>query len=193
MKLLVACVLVAGCASAGSGDRPDASGGGKQDGSIIKMDAALQIDAPSMSTGCTSSQQCTSAMMLGNVSGDSGNAKLTAQGYQSAWYRVRVTEDNSTVVPLTLRMAARVTSPPGMTFHVATYVNTGSNAVECATTVGSPTTAGNTEEIKIEWGEMGTFSNGSDDGRDVSIEVKAPASGCSSSLMWQLEVEGNWL
>jgi len=131
-------------------------------------------------------------MSLGSVSGDTGNAKLTAQGFKSAWYKVRVTEDDSAVPGLTLRVAARVTSPPGVTFHVATYVNTGSDVVECSTGSGTPTTSGMTEEIKLEWGE-GVVPNGSDDGRDVSIEVKAPASGCSSSLMWQLEVEGDWL
>ena len=165
-------------------------GGGSGD-AFVKMDAALPIDAPP-GMGCSSGQQCSGAMSLGTVSGDTGNVKLSAQGTKSAWYRVRVTEDNSSVVPLTLRMAARVTSPPGLTFHVATYVNTGSDVVECSTTVGSPTTSGSTEEIKLEWGEMGTFSNGSDDGRDVSIEVKAPATGCSSAT-WSLEIEGNWI
>jgi hypothetical protein len=157
------------------------------------MDAPMQMDAPG-GMGCASGQQCNGAMSLGSVSGDSGTPpKLTAQGYKSAWYRVRVTEDNSSIAPLTLRMAARVTSPPGLTYQVVTYVNTGSDVVECSTTLGSPTTNGNTQEIKLEWGETGTFSNGSDDGRDVSIEVKAPTSGCSSSAMWSLEVEGNWL
>ena len=30
-------------------------------------------------------------MSLGTVSGDTNNVKLSAQGYQSAWFRVRVT------------------------------------------------------------------------------------------------------
>ena len=156
------------------------------------MDAAPKMDAPP-GMGCASGEQCSSAMSYGMVSGDTGNMKLNAQGYKSAWFRVRVTEDNSSIAPLTLRMAARVTSPPGLPFHVVTYVNTGSDVAECATVVGTPTTNGNTEEVKIEWGETGTFSNGVDDGRDVSIEVRAPTSGCSSSQMWSLEIEGNWL
>jgi hypothetical protein len=184
----LAVVLLAGCASAGR-DQPDAAG--LADASV-KLDATPMIDAP-VGMGCASGEQCGGAMSLGTVSGDSNNVKLTAQGYKSAWYRVRVTEDNSSVAPLTLRMAARVTSPPGVTFHVVTYVNTGSNVVECSTVVGSPTTNGNTEEVKLEWGEMGTFSNGVDDGRDVSIEVKGPNNGCMPSAMWSLEVEGNWI
>jgi hypothetical protein len=186
--LWLAVVVVAGCASAGS-DRPDATGG-TVDGFVPK-DAPMQIDAPP-NMGCASGQQCSGAMSLGTVSGDSGNVKLSAQGTKSAWFRVRVTEDNSSIAPLTLRMAARLTSPPGLAYHVATYLDPASDVVDCAASQGTPTTNGNTEEIKLEWGETGTFSNGSDDGRDVSIEVKAPASGCSSA-MWSLEVEGNWL
>jgi hypothetical protein len=188
VRLWLAVVVVAGCASAGS-DRPDATGGTVD--AFVPKDAPLQIDA-APSGACASGQMCSGAMAMGNVSGDTGNVKLSAVGTKSAWYRVRVTEDNSSIAPLTLRMAVRVTSPPGLTFHVAAYVDPASDHVECAASQGTPTTNGNTEEIKLEWGETGTFSNGADDGRDVSIEVKAPASGCSSAS-WSLEVEGNWL
>ena len=147
------------------------------------------IDAPSGS--CASGATCAAAMSLGSVSGDTNNQMLSSSGTKSAWYRVRVTEDNSGSIGLTLRVAARVTSPPGVTFHVKTYVNTGSDVVECTTSTGTPTTTGGTEEIKLEWGE-GIIPNGSDDSRDVSIEVVAPAGGCGSA-MWSLQVEGNWL
>ena len=181
-------LVVAGCASAGSGGSPDATGRSDAPNNG-KMDAPRQMDAPP--SACMSNATCAAATMLGSVSGDTGNTKLNASGTQSAWYRVRVTEDDSSVFGLTLRVAARVTSPAGLTFHVATYVNTGTDVVECTMTTGTPTTSGNTEEIKLEWGE-GSIPNGADDSRDVSIEVKAPASGCGSA-MWALEVEGNWL
>ncbi|HTL33775.1 MAG TPA: hypothetical protein VL326_11655 [Kofleriaceae bacterium] len=186
-EALTLLLAFAGCASAGS-DRPDAPSGSVD--ATVKMDAAVKMDAPP-GGACASGMQCSGSTALGSVSGDTMNVKLSAQGTKSAWYKVRVTEDNSSAFGLTLRVAARVTSPPGLTFHVATYVNTGSDVIECSTSSGSPTTTGNTEEIKLEWGE-GSIPNGSDDGRDVSIEVQAPASGCSSA-MWNLEVEGNWL
>jgi hypothetical protein len=115
-----------------------------------------------------------------------------ASGYKAAWYRVRVSEDDSDVFGLSLRVAAKLTSPSAGMFDVFVYVNTGSDVVECATTTGTVSTSGNTKQVRAEWGES-TFSNGSDDGRNVSIEVRPLAtSGCSPSAMWQLEIEGNW-
>lgn len=186
-----ACLLATGCATAGNGtsdERQDASPT-KQDGSMIIVDAAP--DAPPQAT-CTSGDTCQGAMMLGTVSGDSGNVKLTATGYKSAWYRVRVTEDNSSVGGLSLRVAAKLTSPSAPMFDVFVYVNAGSDQIECGTTTGTVSTSGSTKQVKAEWGE-GTISNGSDDGRNVSIEIRPLSqSGCASTAMWSLEVEGNW-
>jgi hypothetical protein len=196
---LAVCVL-AGCASAGSdtgggNGTPDA---GRSDAPMSIDDAAIAdapidppMDAP-LAT-CTGSGTCQTGTMLGTVSGDTGNAKLTASGYQSAWYRVRVTEDDSDVFGLTLRVGAKVTSPTNAAFDVFIYVNSGSDIVECSTTTGTKTTNGNVRQVRAEWGE-GAISNGSDDGRTVSIEVRPlAASGCSPSDMWQLEVEGYWI
>ena len=189
----------AGCATAAKdqpgGGTPDA---GKGDNPNPTPDAAL-VDAPMMMTDapsgttCASAMTCASATMLGSVSGDSGNVKLTASGHQSAWYRVRVTEDDSTPFGLSLRAGAKLTSPSGAQFDVFIYLNTGSDVVECNTTVGSATTAGATKTVHAEWGESGTFSNGSDDGRNASIEIRPVSGTCAPNQMWQLEVEGNWL
>lgn len=190
LATFAACVWVTGCASAGSGGAPDASQGSGSG----KMDASVIVDAPAdgaLAT-CMSTDACQSAMMLGTVSGDSNNVKLTASGYRSAWYRVRVTEDNSSVGGLSLRVAAKLTSPAAPMFDVFVYVNTGSDQIECSTTTGTVSTAGQTKTVKAEWGE-GTISNGSDDGRNVSIEVRPLSqTGCNAGAMWQLEIEGNW-
>lgn len=131
-------------------------------------------------------------MVLGSVSGDTGNQKLTATGYQSAWYRVRVTEDDSAIAGLTLRVAAKLTSPATPMFDVLVYVNTGSDVIECSTTRGTVSMNGNTKQVRVEWGE-GAIANGNDDGRNVSIEIRPLATtGCSPGAMWQLEIEGNW-
>ncbi|MBA3463099.1 MAG: hypothetical protein H0T46_24290 [Deltaproteobacteria bacterium] len=186
---------IAGCATAAKGEE----GGGKIDASIsVTPDAPVQEmpdaampDAPPQSV-CASTQMCSSAMMLGTVSGDSGNAKLTAMGYQSAWFRVRVTENDSNPFGLKLRVGAKITSPSGAAFDTFIYVNGGSDVVECTTTTGSTTTSGNVKTVRAEWGE-GSISNGSDDGRFASIEVR-PAAGaaCGPTQTWSLEVEGNW-
>jgi hypothetical protein len=197
-RLALATVAIsAGCATAAKGE--EGGGGGKLDASITTPDApgenfpdAAMPDAP-MQSACASTQMCSSAMMLGTVSGDTGNVKLSGMGYQSAWFRVRVTEDDSDVFGLTLRVGAKITSPSGAAFDAFIYVNSGSDVVECATTTGTTTTAGNVKTVHAEWGE-GSISNGNDDGRFASIEVR-PAAGaaCGPTQTWSLEVEGNWL
>jgi hypothetical protein len=131
-------------------------------------------------------------MMLGTVSGDEGNVKLTASGHQSAWFRVRVTEDDSELLGLSLRVASKLTFPASVGFETYVYVNANSDvAAECAITTGTRTTVGNLQTVKAEWGE-GALSNGSSDSRNVTIEVRPVGTNCSAAQTWSLEVEGNW-
>lgn len=178
--------LLSACASAGAPAEPidasfDAPG---------RRDATIEPPSDAMSSACPSTAMCSSAVPLGTVSGDSQNQKLLARGHQSAWFRVRVTEDDSDFPGVVLRVAAKLTSPPGVMFDTFVYVNTGSDAVECSVTTGTKTNTGTTE-VRAEWGE-GLIPNGNDDGRDVSIEVRPLSTNCSQNAMWQLEIEGNW-
>jgi hypothetical protein len=52
-------------------------------------------------------------------------------------------------------------------------------------------TSGTTESLEVDWGETGTFANGDDDSRTVSIEIR-PKMGitCSPTATWQLTVNG---
>lgn len=188
MRAAFALCAVTACASAGH-DVADSGGiAGGSDASIVQ-DSAPMLDA--FESACPSADTCTGAMMLGTVSGDTGNQKLTAMGYRAAWYRVRVSEDDSSIGGLTLRVAAKLTSPAAVDFDVFVYLNAGNDVIECSTTTGTVSTSGNVDTVKAEWGE-GTFSNGSDDGRSVSIEVRPKSGQCMQQYTWQLEVEGNW-
>ncbi len=186
---LLCAVVGTACASAGPpGEAIDARG----IDSSGKKDAAIDAPGSDALNTCPSAMTCASAMMLGTVSGDSGNMKLSASGYQAAWFRVRVTEDDNELLGLTLRVASKLTFPAAVGFETYVYVNSGSDvAAECAITTGTRTTVGNLQTVKGEWGE-GTFSNGSSDSRNVTIEVRPVGSNCSMPQMWQLEVEGNW-
>lgn len=181
--------LLASCASAGPEGAPPDAAPGRPDAAVTP-DAPMTPDAPPMNV-CPSAATCQTATMLGTVSGDTGNMRLTAMGHQSAWYRVRVSEDDSDIAGFKLRVAARLTSPPGVDFDVFVYLNAGSDVLECATTVGTTTTNGAVNQVRAEWGE-GTFSNGSSDDRNVSIEIRPVSGTCAPTSMWQLEVEGNW-
>jgi hypothetical protein len=187
---LLCAVVVTACASASPpGELIDAgidASGGKKDAAI---DASLGPDA--LNT-CPSAMTCAGAMALGMVSGDSGNMKLSANGYQAAWFRVRVTEDDSEILGLSLRVSSKLTFPASVGFETYVYVNSNSDvAAECAITTGTRSTVGNVQTVKAEWGE-GTFSNGSSDSRNVTIEVRPVGINCAAGQEWQLEVEGNW-
>lgn len=186
---LLCAVLVTACASAGPpGELVDAQGVD----SSVKRDAAIDGSGPDALNTCPSAMTCAGAMMLGTVSGDTQNGKLTASGYQSAWFRVRVTEDDSDLLGLSLRVASKITFPASVGFETYVYVNAGSDvAAECAITTGTRATVGNVQTVKAEWGE-GTISNGSSDSRNVTIEVRPVGINCAMAEMWQLEVEGNW-
>lgn len=184
----VAILALASCATAGS-DTGGVDSNVAGDSRIVIVDARPPVDA--LVNLCPSAATCQAAMSLGTVSGDTQNQKLSSMGHQSAWFRVRVTEDDSDIPGLTLRVGAKLTSPATADYDVFVYLNAGSNVVECSTTVGTTTNNGTINETRAEWGE-GAIPNGSDDGRDVSIEVRPISGNCSPQQPWQLEIEGNW-
>lgn len=139
---------------------------------------------------CQSSDACVTAITLGAVSGDTGNQTLTAQGSRAAWFRIRVTENDNTFQGIPMRVLARLTPPAGEDFEVRIYVNPDTDILECASTAGVATTSGTVKQVRASWGED-VVSDGEDDGRDVSIEVR-PLSGSCSGAKWQLAIEGNW-
>ena len=190
LGFVVAAVLVGACAEAGK------TGGGTHDAG--PTDTSAQVDAPKAtdaaidgaSSVCATASTCQTAMDLGSVSGDTGAVMRSASGYQSAWYKVRVTEDDSAVFGIKLSATIRLTSPAASNYDVFVYVNTGADVVECTTSSGTLTTSGTTDSVYIIWGE-GTVSNGSDDGRTVSIEVRPISGACAPADPWQLVVTGD--
>jgi hypothetical protein len=176
---LAGIALLTACASAST----EAPGTPPADAPAQTIDAPPPIDA--MVDLCPSTSTCQAGMMLGAVSGDSGSQMLMTTGYQSAWYRVRVTEDSSNGIQLSL--SATLTSPPGLDFDVFVYVNEGQDLVECTTASGTRTPNGAAETVYRVWGD--TFA--SSDSRTVSIEVRPISGTCAPDKMWQLKLVGN--
>ena len=183
--VLGALVSLAACATAGpAGSQPaDAP----PVDAFTPIDTPPPIDMPPQNT-CASAATCPTAQLLGAVSGDTNNDKLTSAGTQAAWFRVLVTEDEGGFGGVSERVAARIVSPPGADFDVFVYLNPAQKVVECTNQFGDRTSG---DEVKAEWGE-GAFGNSSDDSRDATIEVRPISGTCSGSQMWQLEVEGDW-
>jgi hypothetical protein len=196
-RLLVVGSVLAGCASATApGGEPPGDDTGHID-APLSIDAPLTFDAapdaPPMGTSCASVNTCPAAMALMSVSGDSGSPVVTATDYRSTWFSVRVSEDDEDIFAVPMGIRAQLTSPMGSNFDLFVYVNTGSDVVSCTTPSASSTMgAGAVDSALVTWGESGTFSNGDDDDRTVSIEVRAAASTtCAASAPWQLTVYGN--
>ncbi len=189
LGFVTAALLGGACAEAGkaggAGDAGAADGSKQVDAAAI--DGAM-IDGTS--SVCATAATCQTAIDLGSVSGDTGAVMRAASGYQSAWYKVRVTEDDSGVFGIKLSATIRLTSPAASNYDVFVYVNTGSDVVECTTPSGTLTMTGTTDSNYILWGE-GSVSNGSDDGRTVSIEVRPISGACDASQPWQLAITGD--
>jgi hypothetical protein len=189
-------LVVAGCATgvpSTATDAPPTPGpDGRElptDGSTF-LDAPIAIDAPPQVV-CTSSATCAAASQLGSVSGDTGSTMVEGSGYQSAWYQVRVSEDDSGVFGVPMNVTVNLTSPAGINYDLYAYVNTGTDVVECAAVSGSSTSAGTSDSVHLSWGETGFLSNGSNDDRTLSIEVRYVSGTCSAGKPFQLVVHGN--
>ena len=140
--------------------------------------------------GCDSTDSCAIATSLGTVSGDTSQQPLTARGYRAAWFRVRVTENDTTVTGHALQVLAKLTPPTGADFEVVLHVNVASDVLECTTPLGVATTSGTMKQVRASWGED-VVADGIDNGRDVSIEVRPISGTCTAGATWQLSIEGN--
>ncbi|HEX3761816.1 MAG TPA: hypothetical protein VHW23_24120 [Kofleriaceae bacterium] len=140
---------------------------------------------------CQGTDACLTAITLGTISGDTGNQTLTAKGSRAAWFRVRVTENDTDLDGVAMHVLARLTPPAGADFDVRVYVNPDTDILECTNTSGVATTSGNVKQVRASWGED-VVTDGEDDSRDVSIEVRPLSGSCSSTATWQLVIEGDW-
>jgi hypothetical protein len=152
-------------------------------------------DAP-LGVSCDSANTCLAATALTSVSGDSGDSGtpvVQSSDYRSTWYSIRVSENDEDPFGVAMGIRVQLSSPPGSNFDLYVYVNKDSDVRSCTTpTASSAKPAGQLDNALVQWGEDGLFSNGVDDDRTVSIEVRAAAATtCDTTATWQLTVYGN--
>jgi hypothetical protein len=140
---------------------------------------------------CASPNVCAGATDLGTVNADTGSDTKTAGGSGSQWFTIRANEGDSSVFASRMNLKAELTSPPGTNFDLFMYVPGGSSGQECSAVTVSSTNASGLDTVHHGWGESGTFSNGSDDSRTVTIEVRWVSGSCSAADKWSLIVRGN--
>lgn len=171
----------------------DSGGGGGTTDAGTGTDAAVGVDSGGGggTTSCASPNACLSATDLGSISGDTGADVKTATGTGSQWFKVRVTEDDSSISPVALLAKAELVSPPGTNFDVFLYLAGGTSGQECSAVKASSTNASGLDSTTAQWGESGIFSNGSDDTRNLSIEVRWISGPCSVASPWTLTIRGD--
>jgi len=148
-------------------------------------------DAGAQPTDCRSGQACSGAALLATLAGDANQSVVTARGSRSAWLRIRATESDGSAVGHPMRVETTLRSSGPAEFEVLVYVNPAADLVECTTPGGSSSTAAGRAAIaSVAWGET-TVANGSDDSRDVVIEVRPLATTCSVKDAWELTIAGN--
>ena len=184
--------VIAVCGACASASPPTEAIDAASTDASSKRDAAIDATSADATVNtCPTAMTCAGAMMLGTVSGDTPSTMLTATGTTAAWFRVRVSEDESGLGGEALKLTARLTFPVAVGFETYVYVNENTDVpAECATTTGTRATVGNLQTVSAQWGE-GTVSNGSSDDRNVTVEVRAVGMNCSASQMWSLEVIGD--
>jgi hypothetical protein len=160
-----------GPADAGTDASPDAGGGGGG------------------GTGaCAATSNCQGAHDLGTVSGDTGTGQKTFQGSGSQWLKIKVTEDESSLVGTPLWLKATLTSPSGVNFDLHLYVpSSGPDVRACSGAPTKSSTTAGAETASVEFGEGGGLSNGSSDTRTVTVEVRHVSGTCSPSDKWTLK------
>lgn len=159
-------------ADAGGGG-PDAGSGGSGGG-----------------VSCDATSTCMTATDLGSMSGDQGSDSVSQQGATSAWFMVRLNEDDNSVLGNKLQMYATLQSPPGANFDLFVYVPS-SDARECSTVSATSTSTGSFDSANVSFGEGGSLSNGSNDSRTVTVEVRHVSGTCSPTAKWTLNLYGN--
>jgi len=164
-------------ADTGSGD-PD---GGTRDAAV---DGAPPVVV------CTSPNACLTASDLLSVSGDRNADVKTAQGAGSQWLKVRVTEDDNSVIGAALRAKIELQSPAGTNYDLYVYRASGESGQECSMVAGSSTSTGGSDSVSQSWGE-GLIPNGSDDSRNLSVEVRWVSGSCAPGSKWTVTVRGN--
>lgn len=170
-------------------DAGDDDGGATDDGGADAGADGGNDGGPT--TSCNATNTCAGSTALGSLSGDTGGDTTSAQGTTSQWFSVDVTEDDSSVFANSLEMKAMLVSPASANFDLFVYVPGGGGQRECSTVSKKSEQTSGTDTAGVEFGEGGTFSNGNDDGRTITIEVRHVSGTCSPGDKWTLTLFGN--
>jgi hypothetical protein len=159
--------------------KPQSDGGAASDGGAT---ADAGVDAGG-TINCAATSTCATANASGSVSGDKASAPVVVTGDRSAWVLVRVSEDSSSAFGVPLSLRATLASPVGANYDLYMYEDA---PTQCTTATKQSVMTSGSDVINTSFGEMGVFSNNSDDDKDIYLEVRQV-----SGTNWTLTFEGN--
>lgn len=181
--------------SSDSGSSSSDSGSSSVDSGSSMMDTgtpAMDTGGGGTPCGMVGPAECTSAMSLGSISGDTGSGVRTATGTTSKFLRITVTEDDSSVFSSKDPRARITLSSTGGNFDLYTYLGKSKDdggGVECSTIRASSTNPTGDDVVALQWNDNRPIG-GHDDTRVISIEVRATMPDCAGAS-WTLTVAGN--
>ena len=147
---------------------------------------------PPPTGACAAPVTCqASTTSMGSVSGDTTSNPVSRQGTTSEFVTVNVSEDSSSVFGNSMEVKVVLVSPAGTNFDL--YVYGSGTTKTCTALMGSSKLTTSTDTVGLEWGEGGGFSNGSDDDRVLTLEVRHVSGTCAPGSKWTLSVVGNQL
>jgi hypothetical protein len=141
-------------------------------------------------TSCAATNACASATDMGVVSGDTGSDTKQQTGTGSAWLKVRVTEDNSSILGQALTLQVTLNVPSLSDYDLYAYLNTTSDSSPCGMAAAKKSDGGGigtNEQLKLSWGD-GIVGSGSDDSRFVVIEIRHKGGTCAQ---WSVTAAGD--
>jgi hypothetical protein len=141
---------------------------------------------------CSAPTTCALAQGVGSLSGDTNAGVSNHSGDSSEWVKIRITENDSSIVGKTLLVTATLTVDSATDYDLYAYVVPSSDVSACGTAPFKKSDAGGigaNEQVAVEWGE-GIIPNGSDDSRWVTFEIRHKSGACESNP-WQLTLKGN--
>ncbi len=174
------------------GESDIASSGGPTD----DCEAGVCSPSPSKSPGavgdasagggagaCQTNGSCASAAQLGELRGDIGSDVLTREGVGSAFFRVDVKEEAPWYGEASpMKVVVSLVSPTSTQYDL--YVHEG-----CTQSVEEG--PGDSDQVRMTWGESRWVANLVDDSKTLLIEVRQVSPTCDDTNKWSLLVQGN--
>ncbi len=161
---------------AGGGTPSGAGGGGGELGNCT-------FDAPNT---------CDTAELIPAIAGDENDPPAVRYGVTSKWYRIRITEENGSILEEDLSYTVTLSSAPGMAYDLVVYQGPQAGNPSC----GAPPKVGvvqpNGDQTVHDGWDDDQGIGGEDDSVWLIVEVRyVSGDACDAAAQWTLTIQGH--